>query len=346
MRILVASLALLLAGAAGQAADHVVILQYHHVDEDTPASTSTRPDLFTAHLDYLAEHGFRVAPLGPTLAALTGGGSLPDSTVCLTFDDGWRNVGERAWPLIRDRGWTMTLFVATGEVDAGSGNVLSWDEMRRLAAEGMTFAPHSVHHDHQGRPDPDEPPAARKQRLADDVATSWSRLRAELGDEAVLPVYAYPYGEYDPVLQDVIREAGLIGLGQHSGAAWARHDPSALPRFPMGGPYGRLSDFGLKVASLPLPVIAATPASMLAATADPRPVLRLELAPGDWAADRIAAFVGGAAADPVWEDRDGLVLRIATPADLPAGRSRTNVTAPARAGGRWFWYSHPWLRLP
>ena len=336
------------------AADHAVILQYHHVDDDTPASTTTRPDLFAAHLAHLADNDFRVVPLGPVLQALTVGNALPDSTVCLTFDDAWRDVATRAWPLVRERGWTLTLFVATGAVDAGEADVLTWDEMRALAAEGMTFAPHSVYHDHQGRPGsssalteaPVDTLETRRQRLAADVATSWARLQAELPEAAVLPVYAYPYGEYDSVLQDVIRELGLVGLGQHSGPAWSGHDLTALPRFPMGGPYGSLNDFGLKVASLPLPVLAAEPASMLVATDQPRPSLRLELGPGDYDSGRIAAFVGGEAVTPVWEDRAAGWLRVPTPVDLPVGRSRTNVTAPAMTGGRWYWYSHPWLRLP
>jgi len=336
------------------AAEHAVILQYHHVDDDTPASTTTRPDLFAAHLAHLAEHDFHVVPLGPVLQALTVGNALPDSTVCLTFDDAWRDVATCAWPLVREYGWTLTLFVATGAVDAGEQDVLTWDEMRALAAEGMTFAPHSVHHDHQGRPGSDEAQAeapvdtldTRRQSLAADVAMSWARLQAELPEAAVLPVYAYPYGEFDPVLQDVIREVGLVGLGQHSGPAWSGQDLTALPRFPMGGPYGSMDDFGLKVASLPLPVLAAEPASMLVASDQPRPALRLQLGPGEYDTSRIAAFVGGEAVTPVWEDRAAGWLRVPTPADLPFGRSRTKVTAPALKRGRWYWYSHPWLRLP
>ena len=71
-----------------------------------PASTTTSPTLFAEHLDFLAGHGFRGAPLGSTLAALTAGEALPDSTVCLTFDDAWRDVGEQAWPLVAAHGWT------------------------------------------------------------------------------------------------------------------------------------------------------------------------------------------------------------------------------------------------
>jgi biofilm PGA synthesis lipoprotein PgaB len=340
------ALVLVAAGSAAPAAEHAVILQYHHVAEDTPAITSTRPGVFADQLAYLAGHGFRVAPLGPTLQALREGRALPDSTVCLTFDDAWDNVADRAWPMLRKRGWTCTVFVATGEVDAGAGRLLSWERMRELAAAGVTFAPHSVHHDHQARPQPEESPAERRRRLEADIKESLARLRAELGEEAVLPVYAYPYGEYDAVLQEVVRAQGLIGLGQQSGPAWSGGDLSALPRFPMGGPYGRMDDFGLKVSSLPLPVLATEPAGMLLPADETTPELRLQLAPGDYLADRLAAFVDGQAVTPRWLDRAAGRVAIATPAPLPEGRSRTNVTAPAREGRRWYWYSHPWLRLP
>jgi biofilm PGA synthesis lipoprotein PgaB len=336
----------LLWAAPTRAADHAVILQYHHVADDTPASTTTSPALFAEHLAYLADHGFGVAPVGETVHALAAGRDLPDSTVCLTFDDAWNDVADIAWPLVKARGWTMTVFVATGEVDAGGRGVMSWDRMRALAAEGVTFGPHSVHHDYQIRPVAGESAEQRRARLRDDVATSLRRLREELGDGPVVDIYVYPFGEFDRELQDAVAEAGLAGLGQHSGAAWAGGDMTALPRYPMGGPYGSLKQFGVKAASLPLPVVAASPGGMVLSGDNTRPTLDLTLQPGDYVADRLAAYVGGASAAVQWLDREAGQVRIATPEPLPRGRSRTNLTAPAARGGRWYWYSHPWLRLP
>ena len=336
----------LLWAAPAPAADHAVILQYHHVADHTPASTTTSPALFAEHLAYLADHGFGVAPVGETVDALVSGRGLPDSTVCLTFDDAWDDVADVAWPLVKARGWTMTVFVATGEVDAGGRGVMTWDRMRALAAEGVTFGPHSVHHDYQIRPVDGESAARRRDRLRDDVAASLRRLREELPAAAVVDIYVYPFGEFDRDLQDAVAAAGLAGLGQHSGAAWAGGDPTALPRYPMGGPYGGMDQFGVKVASLPLPVTAAEPAGMVLSGDNTRPTLDLVLQPGDYVAQRLAAFVGGAPATVQWLDRDAGAVRIAAPEALPRGRSRTNLTAPASNGGRWYWYSHPWLRLP
>lgn len=52
------------------AADSAVVLQYHHVSADTPASTSVSPEQFERHLEYLAENGFNVRPLERAIMAL------------------------------------------------------------------------------------------------------------------------------------------------------------------------------------------------------------------------------------------------------------------------------------
>jgi peptidoglycan/xylan/chitin deacetylase (PgdA/CDA1 family) len=340
LALALAAVGVVLPWQPARAADHAVVLQYHHVADDTPASTSTTVELFTAQLAFLADNGFKVAELGRTLDALQAGRGVADSTVCLTFDDAYPSVAATAWPLIRARGWTMTVFVSTGLVDAGLPGVLSWDALRELVAAGVTVGPHGVQHDELARRRSGEDAAARRRRLQDVVASSHRRLVEELGAAAVLPLFAYPYGECDAVLAAVVREAGFSGLGQQSGPVWARGDWSAVPRFPMGGPYGSLDDFGLKVASLPLPVIAAEPSDMLQPAGDDPLTLRLELAPGARHATQVAAYFGGAALATDWQ---GDVLSVTVPTPLPAGRSRVNVTAPAGDTGRWFWYSHAWL---
>lgn len=60
--------------------------------------------------------------------------------VAITFDDGYRDTGEVAWPLLRARGLPATLFLATGFIDrprlawwdelAWVGHRAGWDESR------------------------------------------------------------------------------------------------------------------------------------------------------------------------------------------------------------------------
>ena len=47
---------LLLNCALAFANSSAVILQYHHVSDETPASTSISPEKFKAHLNWIKEH--------------------------------------------------------------------------------------------------------------------------------------------------------------------------------------------------------------------------------------------------------------------------------------------------
>ena len=51
----------------------LVVLQYHHVSDQTPPSTSTTVELFRSHLSRIRELGLDVAPLeSATRSALSG----------------------------------------------------------------------------------------------------------------------------------------------------------------------------------------------------------------------------------------------------------------------------------
>lgn len=324
-------------------ADHAAILQYHHVADGTPAVTSVTPERFAAHLERLHAVGFRVAPLPDVIESLRAGRQVPDSTVCLTADDGYANLRTEALPLLRRYGWTMTVFVCIDQVDRGRPLHLDWDDLRALRDEGWTIASHGTAHDHLLERRQGEDDDAWRERVTRDIRGSVERLRRELGEAP--PYFAYPYGEYDPALTDIVRGLGLVGFGQHSGPVGPRSDTAALPRFPASGAYAETDDIAFKAATRPLPVVSVDPASPVLPAATDRPALRLELAPGDWSADGLAAYASGQGRIEVeWIDRDGGVLSVRASGPLPPGRSRYNVTAPQRGGGRWYWYSHPWLR--
>ena len=69
------------------AADHCVVLQYHHISEDTPGITSVTPEQFQEHLDYLLINDHVVMPLEDVITALKTGEDLPERCVALTIDD-------------------------------------------------------------------------------------------------------------------------------------------------------------------------------------------------------------------------------------------------------------------
>ena len=103
------ALILLVVSSSVSAAQHCVILQYHHFSEQTPRSTSVTPAQFKAHLEYLDSHDFQVMDLRDVVLSLYHQIELPDRCVSLTVDDAFNSIHDTALPLLKPYGWTMTV---------------------------------------------------------------------------------------------------------------------------------------------------------------------------------------------------------------------------------------------
>jgi peptidoglycan/xylan/chitin deacetylase (PgdA/CDA1 family) len=169
------------------------ILTYHSID-DSGSPISVDRAAFREHVAFLASGAVRVTDIAGVLAQ-------PEDAqaVALTFDDAFANFATEAWPLLRDRGLPAMLFVVSGH--AGGTNawggreqagiptlpLLDWDDLGRLAEEGVTLGAHSrTHPDLRGTDD-----AA----LADEVAGSADVIAARTGRRP--EAFAYPYGAQD-----------------------------------------------------------------------------------------------------------------------------------------------------
>ena len=337
MRAWLIPLVVLALALPAQAQDSVVVFMYHRFGDDRHPSTNIRMDQLREQFEALRDGGYTVMPLSDALAALEGGEALPERAVVLTVDDAYRSVYEEGWPVFREFGYPFTVFVATGTVDGGRPDYMSWEQMREMGQAGVTFANHGVLHLHYPNVSGD-----RAGSLAADMDDAESRLAEQLGKaHGWLPgVFAWPYGEYDALSLELAEQRGWVAFGQQSGPVGRHSDRQAMPRFPMSEAYAQLDAFLDKASSLPFPLSHEAPRDPV--TANPRPDLTLgfERLPG-----AVTCFVAGqGVVRPEWsDDRSRFVV---TPArDLPAGRNRVNCTAPA-GGGRFHWYSRQWVVRP
>ncbi len=339
--------ALLLASAsAWSQPDHGVILLYHHVDTDTPAITSISPEDFEAQLQYLEDNDFRVWALPRLVDTLSSGQSVPDKVVVITFDDNYESVYTEAFPRLKRRDWPFTVFVSTDAVDKGINMQASWDQVREMAQHGATIANHSASHAHLLQKQSGESHKQWRERIRNDIARAQRRIEEETGQQHKL--FAYPFGEYNRELVAMVEGMGYVGIGQHSGPTPADYAGLALPRFPFAGDYSDVSDFALKVLTLPLPVAEARDVDGPLSFDTKRPTLELALKPGDYRARSLQCFGSGQGALKLdWQaDRE---VEVVPGKDLPLGRSRYNCTLPTgktvNGTQRFYWYSHPWIRL-
>jgi len=98
----------------------LLILMYHGIGK----GKFMRPSLcvseknFDQHVRHLVRH-YRVLPLGKAVDLLERGDPLPNHSVALTFDDGYRDNYEKAFPILKKYGCPATIFVASEPLRTG-----------------------------------------------------------------------------------------------------------------------------------------------------------------------------------------------------------------------------------
>ena len=331
-----ALLATMLASATFQAHADLVVLQYHHVDDSTPASTSTTVALFRDQLGMIEELGLDVVSLEPgTRKALAG--ELDDTQqIAITFDDAYESVYRTAAPMLEDKGYPYTVFVNTDAV--GGRGYMTWDQLEEFQNDdSITIANHSTDHNHMVQR-PDESNEAWRERTRVSLDKAQSVLADRLNVESAM--FAYPYGEYSETLESMLADRGWYGFGQQSGAIGKYSHRTRLPRFPMATTYGQLDSLKTKLTSRALPVDAATLPDGVMDRNPPTLALRLpeSLDPG-----RMTCFASGQGRID-FEVNNSTDVTLTAPKAFDSRRFRYNCTYPA-GNGSFYWLSQQWLDL-
>lgn len=305
-----------------------VVLIYHRFGEERYPSTNVRQEQLASQIEILTEGGYRFPDPREFAARLAGGLAPSDLSILVTVDDAYRSVLEVAWPLLKSRGIPLTLFVATDPVDAGQPGYLGWDEIRELEGHGVVIGHHGAAHAHLSRM---SSPDALK-----DIRRASRRFEAELGH--VPKLFAYPYGEYSPALERVIRRQGFsAAFAQYSGAIGKGSPVFSLPRFAINEHFGGRERFRLVTRSRALPVLDVWPqAPQLERRGNP-PGLRFRIGGDIEGLEALACYpshMDRAAATTISPDRR-VHVRFEKP--FPPGRNRINCTLPG-PDERWYWF--------
>jgi peptidoglycan/xylan/chitin deacetylase (PgdA/CDA1 family) len=181
------------------------ILVYHSVGGDSPASLD--PNVFVAQVEFLSAR-FALASAAQ-LCANDAPGQPPRAA--LTFDDGFRDCFEFAFPSLAERNIPFTVFVATGFID-GTADLgwsphyrnlapLSWAQIRELHSNRVEIGAHTVTHPKLA--------ACSSKTIRRELSDSRKRLEDVLGDRVVS--MAYPFGQLHDLSETVVsivEEAG------------------------------------------------------------------------------------------------------------------------------------------
>ncbi len=341
---------LLVLGVFPWFAEATVILQYHHISDDTPPSTSLSPRLFGQHMAYLEAQNFQVISLPAAIESLKKGQALPDKSVVITFDDSYDSVYREAFPILKKNRWPFTIFINTRPLQRKLAGFTTWEQLKEMAEHGATLANHSHTHTHFLRRLQNESEAQWEDRIRDEIIQAENIIQQHTGQNHQL--LAYPYGEYDEKVLNIVADLGFVAFAQESGPLPkklnSKKDLLALPRFPFGGIYGSLDDFKTKALTVAMPIksirLEDNNGDSLTDTVLPqdqdRPSLVINLERP--LTSPIQCFASGQGAIEVTVK--GNVVRTQAPKPLPVGRSRYNCTSATGESGRFYWYSQFFIR--
>ncbi|MCK5913454.1 MAG: polysaccharide deacetylase family protein, partial [Desulfuromusa sp.] len=261
---------------------------YHRFDETRYPSTNIAAEIFTQQLEYTKKLDIKVISLNELATRLAAGEELPDHAVSFCVDDAFRSFYDVGMPIIRRYGFPFTVFVNTDAV--GTHGYLGWDELKELAAEGVTIGNHTANHAYLVEMQPGEAFSQWKQRIQADIEKSQQQFEKHLGFKPTL--FAYPYGEYTADVVDIIKNSGFIAaFAQQSGVIHSGQNRYILPRFPMGGPFATFAGFKTKLAMKPLVVTENDPFNPVIQKNPP--VLRLQIPGKQIDPRRFNCFVQG-----------------------------------------------------
>ena len=315
--------------SAARAADHATILMYHRFGEDKYPSTNVRIAQFEEHLEILASGPYTVWPLEQIISHLQTGTPVPDRTVAITIDDAYLSVFEEAFPRLKERGFHATLFVATRPVDRTLRNYMDWDQLREWQAAGFGIGSQTQTHPHMHR--------LSTEANREELQVSNERFLAELGIRPTL--FAYPYGEYNLEVIDLVKTAEFTAaFGQNSGVAHGYDGFFELPRFAMNEQYGSRERLELAINGLPLKVSEIVPADVVL-DANP-PLYGFTLAPDMDQERQLRCF------NSKYGKLDVAIIgrraEIRMPGPLVGKRARVNCTMPG-PNNRWRWFGRQFL---
>ncbi|MGD2138166.1 MAG: polysaccharide deacetylase family protein [Gammaproteobacteria bacterium] len=213
----------------------ISILMYHQVGDFAPMpahrSTYCHYRRFQRQMDFLKRFRFNVLSLDAALACLNGEQPIPPRAVVLTFDDGYENFYEYAWPVLERCGFPSMVYLLSGllgqpshwfgEDGRQTPPLMSRDRILQLRDRGVGFGSHGVSHVRLAEAD--------AQTVRGEVAQSKAQLEQLLGGE--VRHFCYPYGSHDRTAVDAVESAGYASaVTCLRAAATPAFDPLLLPR--------------------------------------------------------------------------------------------------------------------
>jgi len=213
-------------------------LMYHHVEPEAVAIKNKRvglnvpPEMFKKQMEYLISNNYSIITPKDLIDFFDSGKVLPAKPVMITFDDGYVDIGDVAFPIMREMKIKATIYIPTGLMENFS--YLTWAKIEEMKSSGLiTFGNHTWSHKNVG---------ADREVVKYEISTADGQLSEKgLGDPKT---FVYPYGLENNSTEKLLDEMGYqLAFTTVPGRVMCEKRRLSLPRIRIGN--ASLSVFGL-----------------------------------------------------------------------------------------------------
>lgn len=183
----------------------VPILCYHRFDEGCGSKMCIPGDVFDQQMKYLKDNGYQTISAQMLLDFLSYRDGLPEKSVMITIDDGYRSVYNVAYPILKKYGFTATVFVYTDFVGI-SKSAITWSQLKEMKANNFEIGSHTLSHGDLTRRLKGESSQAYLNRVVRELSVSKKIIDKKLNQDTIF--LAYPYGRQNRIAQKIAHRVG------------------------------------------------------------------------------------------------------------------------------------------
>jgi peptidoglycan/xylan/chitin deacetylase (PgdA/CDA1 family) len=220
--------------------EYVPILSYHSISNNLFGQSNpyyqinTAPEVFSRQMRWLKSQGYKAIQLSDLLAGLASGQDM-SKRVVITFDDGYRDFLTEGFAVMKQCGFTATVFLVTDRIRKTQmryegADYLTWRDVRELHAEGIRFGSRTVTHPDLRSMEPEQ--------IDYELGYSKEIIEQELGAAVESFSYPFPFPEEDRnfarYIGDTLENQGFKnGVSNIIGRVQRKNNPFFLPRLPI-----------------------------------------------------------------------------------------------------------------
>ncbi len=221
----------------GRVEVNIPILVYHQIEPVADRGIEKRglvvdASTFRKQMSLLRSFGYSSIGFDDLMLILEGKAKRPRRVFILSFDDGYQGVYEYAYPILREYGFSATIFciaedlTRTGVADPPRAfRTLNRDEVQELLRAGFSLGSHSFSHC--------DLVSVSAEEAQKEISVSRTTLEDMFGVR--VSSFAYPYGRHTSTIERMVEDNGYsVAVSTAFGKIHELKDRFRLKRLPIG----------------------------------------------------------------------------------------------------------------